>query len=78
MRNRLPAELTNASVLLYVVLLPLTSESVHAYIDPGTGSLIIQILIASAVGAAFLIKIFWGKVKAFLNNLFSKTKNGDD
>ena len=69
--------MATSGVLLSVVLLPLTSESVHAYIDPGTGSLIIQILIASAVGAAFLIKIFWGKVKAFLNNLFSKTKNGD-
>ncbi len=51
--------------------------NVHAYIDPGTGSLIIQILIASFVGGLFLIKVFWGKVKAFLSNLFSKSKRGN-
>ncbi len=51
--------------------------NVHAYIDPGTGSLIIQILIASFVGGLFLIKVFWGKVKAFLSNLYSKSKRGN-
>jgi len=55
-----------------VFLLPLTSQEVHAYIDPGTGSLVIQILIASFVGGVFLLKIFWEKVKAFFKNLFSK------
>lgn len=49
----------------------------HPYIDPGTGSLIIQLLIASFVGGIFLLKIFWGKVKAFLKKIFSKATRGN-
>ena len=46
--------LTTSGVLLSVFLLPLMLQDVHAYIDAGTGSLIIQILIAGFVGGLFL------------------------
>jgi len=72
MVHKLKIRLTTSSIFLSVFLLPLTSQEVHAYIDPGTGSLVIQILIASFVGGVFLLKIFWEKVKAFFKNLFSK------
>lgn len=75
--NKLKTRLTTSSALLSVSLLPLASQNIHAYIDPGTGSLIIQVLIASSVGAFFVIKTYWKKVKAFLNNLFSKARKGD-
>lgn len=35
------------SIVLLVLALPMPA---HAYVDPGTGSLVIQALIASAVG----------------------------
>ena len=66
------------SVLLSVFLLPMVFQDVHAYIDPGTGSLMIQLIIASLVGAAFMIKIFWRRIKAFFNNRFSKARRSDD
>jgi hypothetical protein len=44
----------------------------YAYLDPGTGSYIIQIILAALVGVAFTIKIYWTKVKTFFVNLFSK------
>ena len=47
------------------------------YIDPGTGSLIIQIVIGSLIGGFFLLKVFWGKVIAFFGRLFSRIKKGD-
>ncbi len=44
---------------------------VFAYLDPGTGSLIIQMIIASVVGVFFVLKNFWKKVmfmfKGFLH-----------
>jgi hypothetical protein len=43
-----------------------------AYIDPGTGSFIIQIVIAAFVGCSFAIKIFWSRIKTFFRNLFCK------
>ena len=39
---------------------------VSAYIDPGTLTLIVQVLIAGAIRGLFLIKGFGGRVKAFL------------
>jgi hypothetical protein len=38
------------------------------YIDPGTGSVLFQIIIAGALGAGVLIRIFWKKIVT----LFSK------
>jgi hypothetical protein len=42
------------------------------YLDPGTGSIIIQAIIAGLFGALFAIKLFWGKIKNLFKNLFSK------
>ena len=86
--NKSGTRLTTAAVFLFVSLLllapgdvhasvsflPLTFQSAHPYIDPGTGSLIIQALIAGAVGALFLLKTYWLKVKVFFKNLLSKSK----
>lgn len=45
-----------------------------AYLDPGTGSYIMQIIIAAAVGGAFAVKMFWLNLKIFFYNLFHKEK----
>ena len=37
-----------------------------AYLDPGTGSMLIQIILAVILGAGVAIKIFWRNIKAFL------------
>jgi len=42
-----------------------------AYIDPGTGSLIIQVLIGALVGGLVVAKIFWSRIKIFFKGLFS-------
>jgi hypothetical protein len=50
-----------------------------AYLDPGTGSYILQLLIAGILGASFAVKIFWGKIKSFWVNFFSnKMRDGAD
>lgn len=43
-----------------------------AYIDPGTGSLMIQVLIAVLIGGLVSAKIFWGRIKTFFKGLFSR------
>lgn len=46
--------------LLLAVLLILTlGASANAYVDPGTGSLFVQILIAGTLGAVFALKNMW-------------------
>ena len=34
-----------------------------AYIDPGTGSMILQSLIGALVGAGIILKVYWTKIK---------------
>ncbi len=76
MISKLKTRLTTSGVLLSVFFLPVMAQDGHYYIDAGTASLIIQFLIAGAVGGFFFIKIFWGKIKAFFNKLFAGTGKG--
>ncbi|MDA7915947.1 hypothetical protein N9B94_01785 [Verrucomicrobia bacterium] len=50
-----------------------------AYLDPGTGSLIIQAAIAFFCGIAFTLKVYWHKVKGFFagKDKNSTTSNED-
>ena len=48
----------------------------QAYLDPGSGSFLIQLLIAGLVGAGFLIKAYWKKIKGLFNR--SAVKKEDD
>lgn len=45
-----------------------------AYLDPGTGSFLLQLLLATSLGGLFLIKTFWKRIKAFFIRLFSGNK----
>ena len=35
------------------------------YLDPGSGSYLLQLLLAALLGAGFAIKIYWKKIVAF-------------
>lgn len=37
----------------------------QAYLDPGSGSFLVQLLIAGLVGAAFIVRSSWGRIKGF-------------
>ena len=45
-----------------------------AYVDPGTGSYLLQLLIATVLGGLFVIKTYWRRIIDFLSNKFSKSK----
>ncbi|MCJ7669603.1 MAG: hypothetical protein MUO61_03685 [Dehalococcoidia bacterium] len=48
------------------------------YIDPGTGSIIIQVLIGTFVGGLAIIGVYRMRVKNFLRNLFKKRKGDEE
>ncbi len=50
------------------------SRDALAYLDPGSGSYIIQILIGTLLGGFFAIKIYWRKLKSY----FSKDRNDEE
>jgi hypothetical protein len=43
-----------------------------AYLDPGTGAMVIQALIAGVVGVGFAVKLFWTNIKGFFLKLAGK------
>jgi hypothetical protein len=64
-------------ILIFVVSLVLVPVSAHAYLDPGTGSYILQIVIGSLLAFALVIKTFWHRIKAFLADLVSSKRKGE-
>jgi len=36
----------------------------HAYLDPATGSAVLQVLVGSVMGGLFVAKRYWGQLKA--------------
>ena len=54
---------------------PLSNFIIFAYIDPGTGSIILQFLIATLVGASFYFRRFISNIIHLIRNkLFRKPK----
>lgn len=60
------------AVALASALLLIPASAAHAYIDPGTGSYILQIALAFFLGALFALKMFWKNIKVFIVNIFSR------
>ncbi len=48
------------------------------YIDPGTGSVLFQIIIASALGAGVSIRIFWKKIVTLFSKKSVETSGSQD
>ena len=49
------------------------------YIDPGSGSYLVQAIVAAALGAAFWIKMSWHRIKAFFSgNKVTTEKTKED
>ncbi len=66
-----------AAVILTVfsLILLVFSQPAYAYLDPGSGSYLIQIAIASFFGSLYFIKVFWGRIKLFVTNVFSRERH---
>jgi len=61
------------AMFAFALIVVLFSEKVaYAYIDPGTGSMILQAVLAAIVGSAVAIKIFWRKIKSLCLRLVGK------
>ncbi len=51
------------AVFLFILTLPTEAQ---AYIDPGSGSMLLQILLGGVAGLMMLIKLYWSKIKKFV------------
>jgi hypothetical protein len=66
------AGLRRVGPIAAIVLFTLAAfpSDAFAYVDPGTGSVVLQILVAGALGAALTVRQWWAKAVSLLQALF--------
>ena len=63
------------TIILTFILSLSSSQSAYAYIDPGSGSFLMSIIVGFFVTAGVFIKSFWYKIKSFFG--LNKKPNPD-
>lgn len=50
-------------VLFWLVL---TTAPVHAYLDPGAGSIMLQLILGGLAGSVVILRLCWNRLRAML------------
>ena len=66
--------LESNNLLYSILLLVFFSPDAYAYIDPGTGSLVIQAIIAIIAGAGIFISQVRMKISSFFRSIMKRIK----
>ena len=45
------------------------------YLDPGSGSVLVQIIIGAVLGAGVAVRIFWSKIKTLFGGQMEKSQD---
>jgi len=62
-----------SKIINFLSFFILTTKA-HAYLDPGTGSIILQAIVGAFAAFFTSIYIFWARVKNFYKKIFKKIK----
>ena len=54
------------SIFRTTLLLAMVAWPAHAYLDPASGSMFLQLLLGGVAGVALLIKLYWFKLLSVL------------
>ena len=65
------------TLLLLALLLLVLPSTAHAYLDPGTGSYVVQLLVGGVLGGLFALGMFWRRVVGFFKRLFKRGGSND-
>ena len=70
-----PTELRKATVLAVATLCLIIATPGHAYLDPGTGSIILQSLLAGIAVAIGVLRLYWQRFKSFLSRFTGESRD---
>ncbi len=62
----------SATGFLGLLIIGETTGTAHAYLDPGTGSMILQLLLGGLAGMAVVLKLYWHRLKALFGRRAAK------
>ncbi len=65
-------------IISYIMFALLLSKSAHAYIDPGTGSMIFQVVSAFILTGVFTVKIWFKTLKKIFTKGSKEEATKDD
>jgi hypothetical protein len=65
-----------ATVPLLLVLFALAPSPAWAYIDPGTGSFLFQVVAATLIGGLFFVRTSWQRIRERIKRLFGSRRDG--
>ncbi len=57
-----------ASLIVLGAVLLLPDRQAHAYLDPGTGSLLVQGLIGAVAAGLLVLKLYWQKLRGLFSS----------
>lgn len=59
-----------AGIAAIIFLVPL--RTAHAYIDPGTGGMLLQLLLGGVAGALVILKLYWYRLRETMNRMLGR------
>ena len=65
-------------LVIYVILINIVYSNIaYAYLDPGTGSMILQVIVGGIAAFFASVLFYFRKFKFFFKNFFNKEKKKD-
>ncbi len=49
----------------FIIFFVLFVEPAYSYLEPGTGSILVQLIMGGMAGVLMVIKLYWNRVKSF-------------
>lgn len=65
------------NILNTIILFFFLNSNAYAYLDPGSGSIILQAILGFIAASLATISFYWSKLKTFLYKLFKKNKKSE-
>ena len=65
------------TLYLTIIILTISTNRAFAYLDPGTGSIILQAILGFIAATLATLSFYWNKVKIFFSKLLKKNKKNE-
>jgi len=59
-------------IFLAGLILPLSVKPAYAYLDPGTGAMVLQLLLGGIAGILLVGKLYFVKIKSIISKLLGR------
>jgi hypothetical protein len=67
---------TSLPVLVVLVTALAMPGAAHAYLDPGTGSFVLQMVLAAVLAVGASLKVLWGRIRCGAGRTLGREKRG--